>query len=210
MEIASTGKFLISCKDYPETQLRLFCLCLTQKYEKAEEKKKWNKLLGNMNSESNAHAARQHINLNNYSLKTNIGYFISKRKRAEWPVLMMTQVKTGLFDPTKKFFFFFLRQLTKITGNLWPSLGHRPWKLHFRKVDVIRCWSTLHFRYRRGDFLRSWLSGGGYTVLARRSPGREILGNVSVDIVFLERPLCRAQTRPQLVSCSSHFSPLLA
>lgn len=116
MEIASTGKFLISCKDYPETQLRLFCLCLTQKYEKAEETKMWNKLLGNMNSESNAHAARQHINLNNYSLKTNIGYFISKRKRAEWPVLMMTQVKTGLFDPTKKFFFF-------SSGSSQKSLG---------------------------------------------------------------------------------------
>lgn len=99
------------------------------------------------------------------------------------------------FDPTKKYFFF-LRQLTRITGNLWPSLGHRPWMLHFRKVGVIRCWSTLHFRHRRGDFLRSWPSGGGYTILPQRSPGREILSNVSVDRVFLERILCSPNKAP--------------
>lgn len=79
----------------------------------------WNKLLENMNSESNAHAARQHINLNNYSLKTNIGYFISKRKRAEWPVLIMTRGKTDLFDPTKKYFFF----PQAAHKNHWESLA---------------------------------------------------------------------------------------
>lgn len=105
MEMLLLENFWSALKNTLKPNSAYFASAWHKGLKRQRKKNIWNKLLGNMNSESNACAARQHINLNNYSLKSNIGYFISKRKRVEWPVLMMPRVKTGHLTQPKSIFF---------------------------------------------------------------------------------------------------------